>query len=101
MGQQIEAVFENGVFRPLQRVHLPEHHRVTLLLPAFDGIVSVAKNGMPVEETEVDEEVGYQPLPLLHCKTIRVRFRHTGDLAPLPYPIDEDEAEAFDEWEQP
>ena len=28
MSFQMEAVFENGVFRPLQPVHLPEHQRV-------------------------------------------------------------------------
>jgi hypothetical protein len=28
----LEAVFENGVFRPLQPVALPEHHRVTLAI---------------------------------------------------------------------
>ena len=78
-GQQIEAVFENGVFRPLAPVHLAEHQRVTLVLPA-------------AEET-FDEEVPYQPLPLEHCKTIRVRLKRVGDFRPLPYPIEAEELE--------
>lgn len=32
MGIVVEATYENGVFRPLQRVHLPEHGRVRLVV---------------------------------------------------------------------
>ncbi len=93
MGQQIEAVFENGVFRPLQPVHLPEQHRVTLLLSDSE----IAKHS---DEAEMDQEVAYQPLPLLNCQTIRVKFKHGSDFGPLPYPIDEDDADTLDYLEQ-
>ncbi len=33
MSQKIEAIFENGVFRPLQPVDLPEHQHVTVQVP--------------------------------------------------------------------
>ncbi len=101
MGQQIEAVFENGVFRPLQPVNLPEQQRVTLLLSESDSGVCVANNGRHAEDAEIDEEVGYQPLPLKDCQTIRVKFKHAGDHGPLPYPIEEDDADALAEIEQP
>ena len=32
MSTHLEAVYENGVFRPLQPVQLPEHHRVTVTI---------------------------------------------------------------------
>ncbi len=64
LGEQIEAVFENGVFRPLGPVDLPEHQRVTLVLPT--------------EDETFDEETGYEPLPLRQCKTIRVRLERVG-----------------------
>jgi predicted DNA-binding antitoxin AbrB/MazE fold protein len=32
MSTQLDAVYENGVFRPLQPVTLPEHRRVTLTI---------------------------------------------------------------------
>jgi predicted DNA-binding antitoxin AbrB/MazE fold protein len=32
MSTHLEAVFENGVFRPLQPVHLAEHHRVIVTI---------------------------------------------------------------------
>jgi predicted DNA-binding antitoxin AbrB/MazE fold protein len=32
MTTQLEAVYENGVFRPLQPVQLPEHQRVTVTI---------------------------------------------------------------------
>lgn len=34
MSIQLEAVYENGVFRPLQPVHLPEQQRVTVTIDA-------------------------------------------------------------------
>ncbi len=89
LGRRIEAVFENGVFRPLQAIHLAEHQRVTLVLPASD----IAASGTPAGDDEFDEEVGYQPLPLQQCKTIRVRLKQVGELLPLPYPIEADAQE--------
>jgi len=79
LDEPIEAVFENGVFRPLGPVDLPEHQRVTLVLPT--------------EEKGVDEEAGYEPLPLEKCKTIRVRVKRIGDLGPIPYPVEPEELE--------
>jgi predicted DNA-binding antitoxin AbrB/MazE fold protein len=79
LGEQIEAVFEHGVFRPLRPVNLPEHSRVTLVLPA--------------DEEALPEEVGYQPLPLQQCKTIRVRLKRGDDFGPVPYPLEPEELE--------
>jgi predicted DNA-binding antitoxin AbrB/MazE fold protein len=79
LDEPIEAVFENGVFRPLGPVDLPEHQRVTLVLPT--------------EAEALDEEAGYEPLPLEQCKTIRVRLKPVGDFGPLPYPVEPEESE--------
>src|SRR5262249_10575219 len=79
LGHQIEAVFENGVFRPLRRVNLPTHQPVTLILPP--------------DEEALDEDAGYEPLPLEQRKTIRVRLKHIGDIGPLPYPIEPEDLE--------
>jgi predicted DNA-binding antitoxin AbrB/MazE fold protein len=40
MGMQMEAVFENGVFRPLQPVPLAEHQRVTVTIDGEGAGVS-------------------------------------------------------------
>ncbi len=101
MGEPIEAVFENGVFRPLQPVNLPEQQRVILLLSESESGVRVAKNSRHAEDAEMDHEVSYQPLPLKHCQTIRVQFQHASDHGPLPYPIEEDDADALAEMGQP
>src|SRR3954471_11767130 len=37
----VEAIYENGVFRPLQPVQLPEHQRVTVTEQASDPADSV------------------------------------------------------------
>lgn len=68
--EQIEAVYENGVFRPLGPVPLPERQRVTLLVPT--------------DEEPLGEEVDYQPLPLRQLRTIRVRIKRGADLGPGP-----------------
>ena len=34
----IEAVFENGVFKPLGEVRLPEHQRVSLVVSVEDDL---------------------------------------------------------------
>jgi predicted DNA-binding antitoxin AbrB/MazE fold protein len=78
-GELIEAVFENGVFRPLGPVDLPEHQRITLMLP--------------IDEKSLDAEADYKPLPLQQCKTIRVRLKRVGDFGPIPYPVVPDEPE--------
>lgn len=77
--EQIEAVFENGVFRPLTPVELPEHQRVTLVLLT--------------DERVFDEEVGYVPLPFEELKRIRVRIKQIDILAPISYPIEPEELE--------
>jgi predicted DNA-binding antitoxin AbrB/MazE fold protein len=80
MSHPIEAVFENGIFRPLQPVYLQEQQRVTLVL-------SEPENGSDAAEAEMDQPVGYQPLPLQDCQTIRVKIKHAGNYGPIPYPI--------------
>jgi predicted DNA-binding antitoxin AbrB/MazE fold protein len=79
LGEQIEAVFENGVFRPLGPVSLPEHQRVTFVLPT--------------EEEAFEEEAGYEPLPLRQRQTIRVRLKRVGKFGPIPYAVEPDEPE--------
>ncbi len=48
--QAIEAVFEDGVFRPLAKVKLPEHQRVSIVVTVQDDLSAellarVAENG--------------------------------------------------------
>lgn len=48
MPQIIHAVFENGVFRPTERVHLPEHVEVDITIQdnsETEGIAHVAEDG--------------------------------------------------------
>jgi predicted DNA-binding antitoxin AbrB/MazE fold protein len=43
MSIQFEAVYENGVFRPLQPVTLPERERVTVTVEVLGGAVEGAE----------------------------------------------------------
>ena len=33
MTKTIEAIYENGVFKPLEKIHIKEHEKVTLIRP--------------------------------------------------------------------
>lgn len=54
MTKTIEAIFENGVFKPLEKVDIKEHEKVTVILPYPDknqtkecdlyGIIDIAKD---------------------------------------------------------
>lgn len=33
MSKQLAVIYENGVFRPLQSVSLPEHHHAIVIIP--------------------------------------------------------------------
>ena len=37
MSEQIDAIYEHGVFRPLQPVHLSEHEHVSLIVSGANG----------------------------------------------------------------
>ena len=55
MSKSIEAVFENGIFRPLKKVRLPEHKKFKIILEneakpdtkkscSLKGIIDLAKD---------------------------------------------------------
>lgn len=79
MLEPVEAVYENGVFRPLGPVRLPERQRVTLLVPTAEEIF--------------EGDVDYEPLRLRECQTIRVRVKRVGELPVVPYPVEPDDRE--------
>ncbi len=54
MTKVIDAIFENGVFKPLEKVEIKEHEKVKVILAnesefqgkecALDGIIDIAKD---------------------------------------------------------
>ncbi len=51
MSRTLAAVFENGVFRPLEAVSLREHQRVTVTIPEDEAPRSpVEADGIPVAD---------------------------------------------------
>ena len=55
MSRVIDAVFENGVFKPLEKVHVPEHRKLKIILEneaeapvkkrrSLAGIIDIAKD---------------------------------------------------------
>jgi predicted DNA-binding antitoxin AbrB/MazE fold protein len=63
MNKQVEAVYENGLFRPLSRVNLPEGERVRLTVmtlgekiidPAYNLAEIAEETGIPDLATNID-----------------------------------------------
>jgi predicted DNA-binding antitoxin AbrB/MazE fold protein len=54
MSKVIDAIFENGVFKPLEKVNIKEHEKVKVILSneiesqekesTLDGIIDIAKD---------------------------------------------------------
>ncbi len=62
----VDAVFENGAFRPLEAVSLPEHQRVALLItptddPTTEAIAQAASAGRSFVFLEAEAENIYSP----------------------------------------
>jgi len=53
MSQHLKAVYEHGVFRPLEPVWLHEHQEVTLVLETAD-VVDGAEEEKPIWEVAAD-----------------------------------------------
>ena len=47
MSKTVEAIFENGVFKPLEKIHIKEHEKVTLILPGANEYQSFAISIIP------------------------------------------------------
>ncbi|MDG4550149.1 MAG: antitoxin family protein [Candidatus Contendobacter sp.] len=54
MTQHLKAIYEGGVFWPLEPVHLPEHQEVTLLLETSDETRPRADAGKPIWEVAAE-----------------------------------------------
>ena len=54
MAQHLRAVYEHGVFRPLEPVRLEEHQEVTLVLEAVEGTAGVSPERKPIWEVAAD-----------------------------------------------
>ncbi len=54
MTQHLKAVYEDGVFRPLEPVRLKEHQEVTLVLETTEGAASETSEEKPIWEVAAD-----------------------------------------------
>ena len=54
MSQHLKAVYEHGVFRPLEPVRLEEHQEVTLVLETTTDAASGAAEEKPIWEVAAD-----------------------------------------------
>ncbi len=48
MAQTIRAIYENGIFKPIERINLPEHQEVEIIIPrdiSDEYIVLMAERG--------------------------------------------------------
>ena len=53
MSQHLRAIYEDGVFRPLEPVRLAEHQEITLVLETTENVASAADDERPIWEVAV------------------------------------------------
>ena len=90
----IEAIFQNGVFRPLAAVPIPENRRVRITLdegdvdpkmpPHYPRLSPSAYLEEFPEVPEPDHE--YRPVPPKAVRTVPATVRFADKLEPDPYP---------------
>jgi predicted DNA-binding antitoxin AbrB/MazE fold protein len=54
MSQHLKAIYEHGVFRPLEPARLQEHQEVTLVLKTTTGAASGGGEEKPIWEVAAD-----------------------------------------------
>lgn len=50
MSQHLRAIYEDGVFRPLEPVQLAEHQEITLVMEATENVASATDDERPIWE---------------------------------------------------
>jgi predicted DNA-binding antitoxin AbrB/MazE fold protein len=64
MSKQLDVIYENGVFRPLEPVDVPEHQRMTIMIsevammPAEEELLDIAYERWAA--TQVKEDVSLE-----------------------------------------
>jgi len=65
MPQVITAIFENGVFKPLQRIEMKEHEEVTMKVVSMDDwqerfdriIEKIHQKAAPYSSAEIESDI--------------------------------------------
>jgi predicted DNA-binding antitoxin AbrB/MazE fold protein len=105
MSTQLEAVYENGVFRPLEPVVLPENQRVTVTIPGVADQPAGLQQKTPVAEDLPPESAEAEVKPLrgvfspmprreaLFTKEFKLRIKDLPPWQPLITPHRRQEAD--------
>jgi len=54
MSQHLRAIYEDGVFRPLEPVRLAEHQEITLVVETTENVANGAGDERPIWEVAAD-----------------------------------------------
>jgi predicted DNA-binding antitoxin AbrB/MazE fold protein len=85
MNKQFDAIFDNGVFRPLEPVELPQHQRVTVTVLDFEEMGALDAQPAPdngeVASTDESEDSPWRGV-FVPPRKRRVLFSHP--LTPVP-----------------
>lgn len=64
---------------PIEAVQLPEHQKVTLMIP--EGIIEAHATPNHLDDQVIDDgPISYRPLPFETSKIVRVKWNPIGDL---------------------
>ena len=60
MSKTIEAIYENGVFKPLEKIELNEHQKIEIIIKEIKNVAK-ASQGIVKGAPEVIEETFFKP----------------------------------------
>ncbi len=60
MSKTIEAIYENGVFKPLEKIELNEHQKIEIIIKEIKNVAK-ASQGIVKGSPKVIEEVALNP----------------------------------------
>lgn len=60
MSKTIEAIYENGVFKPLEKIELNEHQKIEIIIKEIKNVAK-ASQGIVKGTSEAIEDVALNP----------------------------------------
>ena len=61
MSKVIDAVYENGVFKPLGKVEIKEHERVHLIIEEAESIAMATSGIIPARDSKTVDAIALEP----------------------------------------
>jgi predicted DNA-binding antitoxin AbrB/MazE fold protein len=84
MPKTIEAIYENGVFKPLEKIDLKEHQKVEIIIEKAESVANRSQ-GIVKGNPEVIEEIALSPEYTCLSLLYKLALKFTSNIAATQY----------------